>query len=121
RGAAMWVASIDVNRAELSYAGVGNVDARLCQDGTEHRLVPQRGIVGATMPHLRAFARPLDPGWLLLVYADGIRDRFDLEALPESAGRDLQALADGILETWGRATDDALVLVAQAHPESARS
>jgi serine phosphatase RsbU (regulator of sigma subunit) len=119
RGAAMWVAAVEVHRARLSYAGVGNVDARLLQGGREHRLVPQRGIVGATLPNLRAVERELLPRWLLLVYTDGIRDRFELEAMPERLVRDPQALADDILHTWGRATDDALVLVAQAHADFA--
>ena len=46
----MWVASVDVKRATLSYASVGNVDVHLLQGVREHRLVPPRGIVGATLP-----------------------------------------------------------------------
>ena len=118
RGAAMWVGTVEVNRARLSYAGVGNVDARLFQGGREHRLMPQRGIVGATLPNLRASDRELQPGWLLAVYTDGIRDRFELAGLPEHLVHDPQALADDILHTWGRATDDALVLIAQACADS---
>ena len=44
----MWVGTVDVVGGQLSYAGVGNADARLWQHAREHRLVPDRGIVGQT-------------------------------------------------------------------------
>jgi serine phosphatase RsbU (regulator of sigma subunit) len=118
RGAAMWMVTVDMERARLSYAGVGNVDARLLQGGHEQRLVGQRGIVGATMPKVRVYEHALQPEWILLIYTDGIRDRFDLKAMPEALARNPQALADGILHTWARTTDDALVVVAQASDTS---
>jgi len=118
RGAAMWVGQIDIEAGTLTYAGVGNVEARLWQDGRQHRLPPQRGIVGATMPNLRRFDWPLAPGWLLLVHTDGVREHFDADVLPEPMMGDPQGLANGILQAWGRQTDDALVLVAQVYPAS---
>jgi negative regulator of sigma-B (phosphoserine phosphatase) len=114
RGAAMWVASIRPTAGTLTYAGVGNVDARLWQEGRQRRLVAQRGIVGAALPTVRAFEVTLRRGWVLLVHTDGVREHFDTDILPELLSRDPQAIADGILLAWGRATDDALVVVARA-------
>jgi serine phosphatase RsbU (regulator of sigma subunit) len=112
RGAALLVASIDVPRGQLIVAGAGNVEARLCQDGGVEHLMTDRGIVGSVLPRLRPVEMALAPDWLLLMYTDGIKRRFDVQPLLEAApGRD--ALAQAILTGWGRATDDATVLVVQ--------
>jgi serine phosphatase RsbU (regulator of sigma subunit) len=114
RGAAMWIGSLDVAGGVLTYAGIGNVEARLLQVPREHRLPSQRGIVGAVLPTLRGFEEALAPGWVLVVHTDGVRDHFDRDALADLALGDPQSMADGILATWGRHTDDALVLVARS-------
>jgi serine phosphatase RsbU (regulator of sigma subunit) len=112
RGAALLVASIDVSRDQLVMAGAGNVEARLFQDGGAKHLMTDRGIVGSVLPRVRPVEMALESGWLLLIYTDGIKRRFDvqslLEAAPNGAG-----LAQAVLAGWARTTDDATVLVAQ--------
>src|SRR5215207_151417 len=112
RGAALLVVSIDVSRGQLIVAGAGNVEARLCQDGGVKHLMTDRGIVGSVLPRLRPVEMALASDWLLLMHTDGIKSRFDaqsqLEANPGGDG-----LAQAILAGWARATDDAMVLVAQ--------
>src|SRR5690348_888551 len=44
RGAAITIASVDLERAQLTYAGVGNVEGRLWQQNREQRLMVHRGI-----------------------------------------------------------------------------
>jgi serine phosphatase RsbU (regulator of sigma subunit) len=112
RGAALLVASIDVARGQFVVAGAGNVEARLCQDGEAKHLMTDRGIVGSTLPKVRPVELTLAPDWLLLIYTDGIKRRFEAQSLIEAApGGD--GLAQAILTGWARATDDATVLVAQ--------
>jgi serine phosphatase RsbU (regulator of sigma subunit) len=121
RGAAMWIANVYPTQSKLTYAGVGNVDARLWQEGRQHRLVAQRGIVGAALPTVRLYEVTLKHHWVLLVHTDGVREHFDADSLPDLLTSDPQAMADGILLAWGRPTDDALVLVARLadEPQSA--
>lgn len=111
RGAAISVVTIDPVGGRLSFAGVGNVEARLWSAGTAHRPMVYRGIVGAAVPTVRAFNFPLADDWLLVVHTDGIQLRNEPETLPAFAARDAQALADSILARWGRETDDATALV----------
>ena len=112
RGAALLVASIDVSSGRLTVAGAGNIEARLCQNGGAKHLMTDRGIVGSVLPRLRPVEMALAPAWLLLMYTDGIKRRFDAQPLLEAAaGGD--GLAQAILKDWARATDDATVLVAQ--------
>jgi hypothetical protein len=112
RGAALSVVTIDVPAGQLTYAGVGNVEGILSTPERDQHLTIYRGIVGASLPTLRPFTLDLGAEWLLLLHTDGVSARFTLpeKGLPARAG--LQELADAILQTWGRATDDATVIVA---------
>ena len=112
RGAALLVVSIDVSRGQLIGAGAGNVEARLCQNGGAKQLMTDRGIVGSVLPRVRPVEMALAPEWLLLMYTDGIKRRFDAQSLLE-AGSSGDGLAQAVLAEWARATDDATVLVAQ--------
>jgi serine phosphatase RsbU (regulator of sigma subunit) len=112
RGAALLVASIDVRRGQLIVAGAGNVEARLYQDGGAKHLMTDRGIVGSALPRVRPVEMALAPEWLLLMHTDGIKRRFEAQSQFEAAP-DGDRLAQAILKEWGRATDDATVLVAQ--------
>jgi hypothetical protein len=114
RGAAVSVARLDLAATRLTYAGVGNVEARLRQDAREQRLIAYRGVVGAAMPRLQAFDFILEPDWLLLLHTDGISTRLDLSQLIPEVGTDLEALADAVLAQWGRPNDDASVIIAGA-------
>jgi serine phosphatase RsbU (regulator of sigma subunit) len=112
RGAARLVVRLDATQGRLTVAGVGNIEARLWQDGRAQHLLSDRGIVGVTLPRVRPLEISLEARWLLLVYTDGIRNRFDLPSLLRESP-DPNTLANTILNDWGRVTDDATVLVAQ--------
>jgi serine phosphatase RsbU (regulator of sigma subunit) len=112
RGAAMLVACVDLRVGQLTIAGVGNVEAQLWQHGRTQHLMSDRGIVGSVLPRIQPVALPLDADWLLLIYTDGIRNRFDLGAVQETAV-DGHGCAESLLDGWSRPTDDATVLVAQ--------
>jgi hypothetical protein len=112
RGAAMAVARVELVSGRMTFAAVGNVEAQFWNGTRVKRPIAQRGIVGGTLPRIREQEMSLDvPDWLLLLYSDGIRQRFTLEHLPEFIVRDAQALADHILNDWSRQTDDATIVV----------
>ena len=57
RGVVMTVAWFDLERSQLSWAGVGNVDARLVRSGPEQRedvALVFGGVLGYRMPQVRA-------------------------------------------------------------------
>ena len=114
RGAAISIATLDCAAGQLTYAGIGNVEAQLWQAGRSERPIAYRGIVGVTPRTPRAFTLPLAPPWLLALWSDGLSARFDLRTLADqSQGQvDPHQLAEMLLAEWGRSTDDATVLVA---------
>ena len=107
----MAIAQIDPEWGHLTYAAIGNIEARLWQDNREQRLISYRGIVGGRFPTVRLSEFALSPDWLLLIHTDGISARFELNDVPELASRRPQAIADAILHRKGRQTDDRTIVV----------
>ena len=107
----MTVAWLDLERSQLTWAGVGNVDARLVRSGPELReevALVFGGVIGYRMPRVRPATMPLERGDLLVMITDGI----DGAISPALAGGGAaQALADRILERHGKGSDDALAVV----------
>ena len=113
RGAALSLADVDVERGILTYAGVGNVEARVWEVGHEERSerpMVQRGVVGGTLPRVTAFEVGLVGEWRVVMHTDGVSARFDLGEL--AGDTSLEELAERVLAGWGRMTDDATVVVA---------
>ena len=111
RGVVMTAAWFDLERSQLSWAGVGNVDARLVRSGPELRedvALVFGGVLGYRMPRVRPATMPLERGDLLVMITDGI----DAAISPALAGGGAaQALASRILDTHGKGSDDALAVV----------
>jgi negative regulator of sigma-B (phosphoserine phosphatase) len=111
RGAVMTAVWFDLEQSLLSWAGVGNVDARLVRSGPELReevALVFGGVLGYRMPRVRPATMPLERGDLLVMITDGI----DGAISPALAGGGAaQALASRILEQHGKGTDDALAVV----------
>ncbi|HEY8286544.1 MAG TPA: SpoIIE family protein phosphatase, partial [Chloroflexota bacterium] len=116
RGAVLSVAAINLDAGELTYAGVGNVEAQFWQGGQTQRLIAYRGIVGVTLPTVRSLLVPLEREWLLLLHTDGVSARFAMESLPEFTDPGPSSLAAAVLTGWSRKTDDATVVVARSRP-----
>ena len=99
----------------MTWLGVGNVEGILFRanatSGSARESVLQRGGgLGFYLPPLRASVTTVEPGDTLILATDGIRSRF---ADGLSASGSLRGLAETILATYGKSTDDALVLVAR--------
>jgi negative regulator of sigma-B (phosphoserine phosphatase) len=111
RGAVMTAAWFDLEAGRLSWAGVGNVDARLVRSGPELReevALVFGGVLGYRMPRVRPATMPLERGDLLVMITDGI-DGAISPAL--TGGGTAQALANRILDLHGKGTDDSLAVV----------
>jgi phosphoserine phosphatase RsbX len=113
RGVVLSLASIEADGREMTWLGVGNVDATVHRAGAaryQQESLPHRGgVVGYQLPPLRAAMLALDPGDTLVFATDGIASTFNSES---PVGWHPQDAADHILRTYGKRTDDALVVVA---------
>jgi phosphoserine phosphatase RsbX len=114
RGVVLSLASINADMNVMTWLGVGNVDGTLYraeQVPRERESLPHRGgVVGYQLPALRATTLPIGHGDTLVFATDGIGGAFSSES---PLGWHPQDAADHILKRYGKATDDALVLVAR--------
>ncbi|MDR3615823.1 MAG: SpoIIE family protein phosphatase [Candidatus Obscuribacterales bacterium] len=111
RGAVLSLAIVDSVHNRLSWVGIGNIEGILLHGEAQHEWLPLRaGIVGCRMPGIRAIEMPISPGDLLIMFSDGITSHV-LD--PIHINREPVEVAERIIRTHIRRTDDALVLVAR--------
>jgi phosphoserine phosphatase RsbX len=113
RGAAVTLARIDAVQAQISWVGVGNVEALLFRSSSEGTKaidspILSGGIVGYQLPRLTVRSVQLQRGDLVIMATDGIARTFTQSLRPSE---DIVTIARGILESCNKGRDDALVLV----------
>ena len=107
--------AFDLRDRTLTWIGVGNVDAMLFHangDGSQRRerAVLRGGVIGYQLPALKAEVLPLHRSDTVILTTDGVEPRYSDNLVLHGTP---QAVADEIMAGHGRATDDALVLVAR--------
>jgi negative regulator of sigma-B (phosphoserine phosphatase) len=113
RGVVLTAAWFDLEEMEISWAGVGNVEARLVRGaaayGDRHdSALVLGGVVGYNLPPVRLSCTDLRQGDAIAFATDGIEADFSVSLTP---GLPAQRLAERILERHARDTDDALAAV----------
>jgi negative regulator of sigma-B (phosphoserine phosphatase) len=113
RGVVLTAAWFDLEAMELSWAGVGNVEARLVRGaatfGDRHdSALVLGGVVGYNLPPVRPARTDLRPGDAVAFATDGIDADYSNSLTP---GLPAQRLAERILSRHARITDDALAAV----------
>lgn len=111
RGAAAAVATIDPQFERLRFAGLGNISAFVDQGGKRHALLSQPGIVGSGMFRTRQVEMELEPDAIVVFHSDGLREKWNLGAIPGLRRRSASVIAGYLLRDHGTRTDDASVLV----------
>lgn len=114
RGAAAAVAEVDGAAGSVLYAGRGNITGVLVSPGRRRGLVSQPGIVGHRGRSALEFAYEWDPGDLLVLHTDGLRDRWQLDSYPGLVNHSPLVVAATLLRDAGVRRDDAGILVARA-------
>lgn len=113
RGVTMSLAAFNTEDAILTWIGVGNVEGTLLHRNAElasDKLLLRNGVVGNSLPTLRAGELAVRPGDILTMVTDGVTA---LRPPRMSMDGHVEAIADGIMATACKGTDDALVLVAR--------
>ncbi|GGW71016.1 hypothetical protein GCM10010503_55510 [Streptomyces lucensis JCM 4490] len=102
RGAAVAVAQVDTERAELQFAGVGNIGARSLSGDTWTSLISHPGIVGAYFPANVPVRRlPWHRDSLLVLHSDGLPSRWTPPEDPRLLAHDPSVVAATILRDAG--------------------
>jgi negative regulator of sigma-B (phosphoserine phosphatase) len=113
RGVAMSLAAFNSEDAMLTWIGVGNVEGTLLHRDPQlpsDKLLLRNGVVGSHLPALRAEELPVRPGDILTMATDGVSVEHLLRVAMDGQ---IESMADGILASACKGTDDALILVAR--------
>jgi serine phosphatase RsbU (regulator of sigma subunit) len=106
RGAALGLCAIDVDAGRIAYTGTGNTALR-CFGATDTRLVSQDGVLGQNMHTPRVQPLDLEPGDLIVLYTDGVQDRFATSDYPGIFCDPPKEVVRTIVGRFGKDHDDA--------------
>ena len=106
RGAAVGLCAIDAATGRIDYVGIGNTAMRRFGKA-ETRLVSQGGVLGQNMRTPRPQTLQLEPGDLIVLYTDGVSDRFTSADYPGVLHHAPKEVASNIVQRFGKNHDDA--------------
>lgn len=106
QGAAVGLCLIDTQQGSLEYAGIGNtVFRRFGEHDT--RLVSRDGIVGVNMRAPKIQNLALENRDLVLMYTDGISDKFRFDPHSGTQHQRTSVIANKLIGEFGKGYDDA--------------
>ena len=106
RGAAVGLCAIDTATGLIDYTGVGNTAMRRFGK-VETRLVSQDGVLGQNMRTPRPQTLQLEQRDLIVLYTDGVSDRFTSDDYPGVLHHASKEVASNIVRRFGKDHDDA--------------
>jgi negative regulator of sigma-B (phosphoserine phosphatase) len=106
RGAAAGLCAIDADEGRVVYAGIGNTVLRRFGK-IDTRLVSQDGVLGQNMRTPRLQTLQLEKDDLVVLYTDGVRDRFTAEDYPSIFHHAPKDVVRTLIERFGKDYDDA--------------
>jgi serine phosphatase RsbU (regulator of sigma subunit) len=115
RGAAVGLCHLDLEAGQVRYVGVGNTAARKFAR-TPVRLFSRDGVIGEYARTPKEQSLQLAPGEVLLLYTDGVSDRFDVEDYPGILRDDLRTVVTTVVRRFGKKHDDAACIAARFAP-----
>jgi hypothetical protein len=102
------VLRLELASSQATYVGVGNIGVQV-YSRQPIKPISKNGILGFRLPTLLELRYVYDPGDIFVLYSDGVSSNFaqdgkiDIKQPP-------QRMAEQILETYGKHTDDATVV-----------
>jgi anti-sigma regulatory factor (Ser/Thr protein kinase) len=121
RGAAMAIASLNLERGVMSFAGVGNIGASIVAPTASRGMASHNGTVGHQLHRVQEFNFPWTPQSLLIMHSDGLNTRWDLKLYPGIWSKHPALIAGLLYRDFSRERDDVTVLVAKNRAESSAS
>jgi anti-sigma regulatory factor (Ser/Thr protein kinase) len=110
RGVVMALAKFDWAEQTLTFGNVGNINVTV--SGPEWTgFVVRRGVVGSNNPGVSVVTRDWDPTHTLVLHSDGISTRWKMNQIRKQRVEPAGAIANRLLEQYGKAGDDATALV----------
>jgi anti-sigma regulatory factor (Ser/Thr protein kinase) len=113
RGAAIGVAVLNSDSRLVTFAGMGNVAGSISTAGASRGLASHNGTLGHVAGRIQEFTYPWEQESLLILHSDGVTSRWNLDGYPGIRARHPSIVAAVLYRDFGRARDDATILVAR--------
>jgi anti-sigma regulatory factor (Ser/Thr protein kinase)/serine/threonine protein phosphatase PrpC len=114
-GAAAGICEIDLATKIGQYCSVGNTVGRVLGK-RDIRFHSTPGVLGSNLRPPRQDRFHLEPGDVLVMYSDGISDRFGVENYPQIGYQSARTIATNLLARFGKQHDDASCVVMRNLP-----
>lgn len=111
RGAAVGIVALTEGGRNLLFAGAGNVSAFVVSSGRRRALTSTPGIVGHQVRKVREMQTSFEPERTWSCTATGVRQAWDLAAVPGLERRSAPVIAASLLRDFANRPDDASALV----------
>jgi anti-sigma regulatory factor (Ser/Thr protein kinase) len=111
RGVVMALARFDWAQSKLTFAAIGNIEARVFGSMDPMSFITRRGIIGVNAPNPVVLEHTWEPRYIMVLHSDGLRTRWRWEDFPNFAEAPAQRIAHRLVTTLARADDDATAVV----------
>ncbi len=113
RGVVLALARFDwvTGAIKLTFASVGNIEARMFGSLAPMNFSVRRGVIGLNAPNPVVTGHCWDPDSVLVLFSDGLQSRWRWTDFPELAGAPAPHAARRLLQALARDNDDATVIV----------
>lgn len=116
RGGAISLVRYRVDTHEIECVAAGDVHVQLYTLNATHFFTPAALVLrGNDLPKrkLRVERAPVNPGTVMVMFTDGLSSKTNLKGQVQLLRKPVVTIAQHLIETEARITDDALVLVAR--------
>jgi hypothetical protein len=116
RGVVMAVARVPQDTSTVENASIGNIEVQICGPRALRRFGGSSAVVGGkthALPRPRSETAVFHEAELLIMTTDGVSSKMSIAEELTLLREHPIAIAQRIVEGWGRTTDDVLVLVAR--------
>ena len=110
RGAAVAVARFDFESGQGTFAGIGNVSARIENRGKPRQLVSHNGTLGHNVRKIQEFPFDLPAGSAIILHSDGLSAHWTLADYPGLMAKHPALIAGVLYRDHDRGRDDVTVV-----------
>lgn len=115
RGIVMALARFDWTEEKMTFASVGNIEARVFGSPEPVNFIFRRGIVGVNAPNPIVTEHTWNQNNIMVLHSDGIRTHWKWEDFSYLTDQSASTIAQKLLITLAKETDDATVVVVKGN------
>lgn len=117
RGVVMAIAKFDWIQKRLTYASIGNIEAKIFGSNNYMNFIIRRGILGARAVRPHVTEHVWETHYIMVLYSDGIKSHWSWDDFSEYMKEPATSLAQRLLRSLARDNDDATVVVVKGRSE----